>query len=67
MDEVDERVEVLDERLRRTAVGIELPEPVMPEIELGEPYAVLVSSAWSWVDATRALKARKAYGGDGET
>jgi hypothetical protein len=65
MEEVAERVA---ERLKQTTVGVELPLPVMPEIELGEPlpHAVLISSAWSWVEGTRALKERKEYGGEGE-
>jgi hypothetical protein len=68
MEGIAERVDDLDERLKATAEGIELPQPILPKPELGErvPHAVLISSKWSWVEGTRALKARKAYGGEGE-
>ena len=62
--EMAERVAALEERLQEMVAGIELPEPVLPEIEVAErvPHAVIISSEWGWVEGTRALKARKAYG-----
>ena len=44
----------------------ELPAVNIPAAELGEKHATrgyLFSSAWSWAKATRALIARKTYGG----
>lgn len=48
--------------------GVRLPAPTLPEVELEERawQATLVSSAWSWADQTRALKARKSYGNEAE-
>ena len=45
----------------------------MPEIKIPPPevdedaarQASLISSEWAWAEATRALKARKDYGGGG--
>ena len=44
---------------------VELPEAIVPQPEVDEKLsrqAPLISSSWSWVRATRALNARKAYG-----
>jgi hypothetical protein len=67
--EMAERADALDKRLREMVAGIKLPKPVLPEIRLAErlPHAVIISSEWGWVEGTRALKARKTYGGEGET
>jgi hypothetical protein len=44
---------------------VELPEAIVPAPTVDEKLsrqAPLISSSWSWVKATRALKARKGYG-----
>ena len=62
----EEKADELNGRLDEVVADaeIELPEPVVPEVELAEkaPGSVLVSSAWTWVEQTRSLKARKSYG-----
>src|SRR5271166_178403 len=65
--EISDRIAIEDDRLRQLVDGIELPPPPdLPEAELSErsPQAVLVSSDWSWIEQTRALKAWKSYGND---
>ena len=39
---------------------IAIPDPVVDENLQGKP---LVSSGWTWLEATAALKAHKSYGG----
>jgi len=49
--------------LRRLTAGVILPDIVVPDVRIDErtqPDA-LISSAWPWLEQTRALKARKAY------
>jgi hypothetical protein len=63
--EISERVSEADERLRVMVSGIRLPPiPTLPEAVLptGETHGLLVSSEWSWIEQTLALKARKTYG-----
>jgi hypothetical protein len=65
---IAERVSEADERLRAMVAGIRLPKlPTLPEAVLpaGETHGLLVSSEWSWIEQTLALKARKTYG-DGD-
>ena len=60
-------IEALNRGIRLATEGtIELPEVVIPEPEIdpslhGKP---IVSSAWPWVEQTKALIARKAYGAE---
>jgi hypothetical protein len=68
LEEVREEIAALNEGLRMAVDdNIDLPEAVVPEPEIdGEKLgrlAPLVSSDWSWAEATRALKAQKAYEG----
>ena len=63
----EEKADELNGRLDEVVADaeIELPEPVVPEVELAEkaPGSVLVSSAWTWVEQTHgSLKARKGSG-----
>jgi hypothetical protein len=63
--DADDRIDVINERLQAMVSGVRLPEFVVPEVAVAERdwQAILVSSEWSWADQTRALKARKSYGG----
>jgi hypothetical protein len=72
LEELREEIERVNEQLRMETEGlIELSEPVVPEADIGDEklgrQAPLVSSAWSWAEATRALKARKSYGEGSES
>jgi hypothetical protein len=63
--EIEERVSEADAQLAEMVEAIELPDiPALPAAVLPESgtQACLVSSDWSWVEQTRALKARKTYG-----
>lgn len=62
-EEADARAADLDQQLQAMVEDIELPEPILPEVELGEPipHAVVISSKWSFAEASQALKARKGY------
>ena len=66
--EADEQLSAINEQLQGMVRGVRLPAPTLPEVELEERawQATLVSSAWSWADQTRALKARKSYGSEAE-
>ena len=66
-----EKADELNGRLDEVVADadIELPEAIVPEVELPEkpPGSVLISTDWTWVEQTKALKARKGYGnGEGE-
>src|SRR5271166_1687008 len=66
LEELRAEVDSINDQLRM-AVGeiVELPEAIVPAPAVDEKLsrqAPLISSSWSWVRATRALKARKAYG-----
>jgi hypothetical protein len=64
-DEAEERIEAEDDRLQALIEDIELPEPPAPPEPVLPPesrHALLVSSEWSFVEATQALKAQKSYG-----
>jgi hypothetical protein len=64
LEQLRDQIDELNRKLRlTTGDGIGLPEPQIPEAEVfpesqGLP---LVSSAWDWVEQTRALIARKRY------
>ena len=63
--EIAECVSEANERLRAMVAGIRLPKlSTLPEAVLpaGETHGLLVSSDWSWIEQTLALKARKTYG-----
>ena len=72
LEELRAEVESINDQLRMETEGIvELPEAIVPEAEVDDEklgrQAPLISSSWSWAEATRALKARKSYGnGEGE-
>jgi hypothetical protein len=71
LEEFEAEVDQTNAQLQALGDGISLPKAVVPEPELDEGklgrQAPLISTAWqSWTEATRALKARKAYGSDGE-
>jgi hypothetical protein len=59
-------IERINEQLQLSTDDIELPEIEVPEPEVDDeaPRQALVSLDQDWVEATRALIARKAYGGD---
>ena len=65
--ELEAEIDSINEQLRMTAGdNFELPAIHIPAAELDEKHArraYLISSAWSWAEATRALIARKTYGG----
>ncbi len=70
LEELRGAIRLINDSLRLAVDDIvELPEPVVPEAEIGAEklgrQAPLISSAWSWAEATRALKARKTYGEGG--
>ncbi len=64
LSQLQDEIASLNERLRMAANGrfslppIEIPEPI---VALAAHCKPLISSAWSWADATRALIARKSY------
>ena len=67
LSELRKEIDALNDRLS-IAVDpeeIKVPTPVIPEAVIDEStrQPSLISSAWSWADATRALIQRKAYGG----
>jgi hypothetical protein len=62
--EIRTELESINSQLRMAVDEIvELPEAIVPAPAVDEKLSrPLISSSWSWVMATRALKARKAYG-----
>jgi hypothetical protein len=66
LGELEAEVESINQQLRMTTDGvIELPAVIIPEPKVDEKrarQASLISSEWTWAEATRALVARKAYG-----
>jgi hypothetical protein len=66
LEEMRTELESINSQLRMAVDEIvELPEAIVPAPTVDEKLsrqAPLISSSWSWVKATRALKARKAYG-----
>jgi hypothetical protein len=66
LGELEAEIESINQHLRMTTGGvIELPAVAIPEPEVDEKrarQASLISSDWTWAEATRALVARKAYG-----
>jgi hypothetical protein len=67
LEELRAAVESINEQLQMAVDGVvELPEAIVPEPEIDAEkrarQAPLISSSWSWAEATRALKARKSYG-----
>jgi hypothetical protein len=68
---IREEIEKINEQLRAStetlAVDLPpLPEPPEPELPEEGSLPPLISTAWSWVEQTRALIDRKRYGGGGE-
>jgi len=70
VDEANSRIEAfrtditaLNDALNAEVVHVELPPvPDAPEpVLVGTPPEPLVSSSWTWIDQTRALRAHKAY------
>ena len=63
---LETEIEAINEQLRMasgdqfTLPAIEIPAPAFDEIRARQ--ASLISSRWSWAEATRALKSRKSYG-----
>ncbi len=69
LEELKATIETINSQLRMTVDGlVHLPEAIVPEPEIDPEnlgrQAPLIRSSDSWADQTRALKARKAYGGD---
>jgi hypothetical protein len=69
---VREEIERINEQLRASTenMGVELPpppEPPEPQLNEGGALPPLISSAWPWVEQTRALIARKRYGNGAAT
>jgi hypothetical protein len=66
LGEIQAQIDRINEQIRSSTevLGVELPElPELPEADLpGEGLPCLISSAWEWVEQTRALIARKRYG-----
>ena len=67
LTELEAEIDSINEQLRMAAGDhFELPAVDIPTAKVDEKHArraYLISSAWSWAEATRALIARKAYGG----
>jgi len=67
--ELEAEIDTINQQLRMTTDGlVTLPAVVVPEPEVDENrarQASLISSAWDWAEATRALMARKACGDAG--
>ena len=67
LSELREEIDRINSQLHLAAADhVTLPEIEVPEPELDDdtPRQALVSIDQDWVDATRALIAHKAYGGD---
>ena len=69
LEELKSAIDTINEQLRVTVDGLVfLPEAIVPDPEIDDEnlgrQAPLISTAQSWVDQTRGLKARKAYAGD---
>jgi hypothetical protein len=66
LNELEAEIDSINQQLRMTTDGLfALPPVVVPEPVVEENcarQASLISSAWDWATATRALMARKAYG-----
>lgn len=64
--ELEVEIDSINEQLRMaTGDHFDLPAIEIPAAEVDEDFArqaSLISSRWSWAEATRALKLRKAYG-----
>ena len=64
--ELEDEIDSINEQLQMATEGhFELPEVNIPAAEIDEKLvrqASLISSAWSWAKATRALIVRKTYG-----
>jgi hypothetical protein len=64
--ELETEIEAINKQLRMVGGGqfklppIEIPAPAFDENRARQ--ASLISSRWSWAEATRALKSRKSYG-----
>jgi hypothetical protein len=68
LSELEDAIADINERLRMAAADhFDLPPIVVPEAEVDEdsPRQALVSFDHDWIEATRALIARKAYGNGG--
>jgi hypothetical protein len=67
LGELEAEIDSINEQLRMATDGVvELPEVVVPAPEIDEKLArqaSLISSEWTWAEATQALIARKTYGG----
>jgi hypothetical protein len=66
LDELREAIDRINEQLQPTTDDITLPEIEVPEPETDDdaPRQALVSLDQDWVEATRALIARKSYGAE---
>jgi hypothetical protein len=66
LGDLEAEIESINQQLRAIADGVvELPAVVVPEPEVDEEHArqaSLISSEWTWAEATQALIARKSYG-----
>lgn len=64
--ELEAEIDTINQQLRMATAGhIELPAVDIPAPKIDEKHArraYLISSAWPWAEATRALIARKTYG-----
>jgi hypothetical protein len=71
LEGVRAEVDRINEQLRSATdvVGIDLPappDPPEPELPEGVKGLPLLSTAWPWVEQTKALKRRKSYGNGAE-
>jgi hypothetical protein len=66
LTELREEIDRINEQLQLSADDITLPEIAVPESEIDDEAQrqALVSLDQDWVEATRALKARKSYGAE---
>jgi hypothetical protein len=66
LDKLQQKIDAVNNRLRAAVANVVLPEIDVPEAEIDPdaPRQPLVSLDQDWVEATRALKARKSYGAE---
>jgi hypothetical protein len=66
LGDLEAEIESINQQLRAIADGVvDLPAVVIPEPVVDEKHArqaSLISSEWTWAEATQALLARKSYG-----
>ena len=69
LGEIRAEIDRINDQLRTSTEVLDVALPPLPEPPAaglsGGPLPPLISSAWGWVEQTKALKARKQYGNNG--